>query len=33
MEIKSTYENLIFTTVRIETTLKNGGRSTGTGFV
>lgn len=33
MEIKSTFENLIFTTVRIETTLKNGGRSTGTGFV
>ena len=33
MEIKSTYENLIFTTVRIETTLKNGARSTGTGFV
>jgi hypothetical protein len=33
MEIKSTYENLIFTTVRIETTLKNGDRSTGTGFV
>lgn len=33
MEIKSTYENLIFTTVRIETALKNGGRSTGTGFV
>ena len=33
MEIKSIYENLIFTTVRIETTLKNGGHSTGTGFI
>lgn len=33
MEIKSIYENLLFTTVRIETTMKNGSISTGTGFI
>ncbi|OCW93954.1 hypothetical protein A9168_09575 [Macellibacteroides sp. HH-ZS] len=33
MEVKSIYENLIFTTVRIETVLNNGTISTGTGFV
>lgn len=33
MEVKSIYENLIFTTVRIETVMKDGGVSTGTGFI
>lgn len=33
MEIKSIYESLIFTTVRIETTSKNGSIGTGTGFI
>lgn len=33
MEFKSVYEELIFTTVRIESLLKDGKYSTGTGFI